>query len=109
MNTEERLISEDKNLPKLTNNQIVPNPSHISNLQAALKTKVQMVSCPFCKCQDFTKVEYQCSKVNLIFCIFTLGIIWAPHQFFRSKDFNCNNAKHSCMRCGQNLSEYKAC
>ncbi len=109
-NNDEKLIDSNANKPILTNNQASnPNQEHIDNLKAALKTKSQLVACPFCKSQDFTKIESECSSLNLIFGIVTLGLFWAPHQFFRNKDLNCYNAKHSCVRCGQTLSEYRAC
>ena len=96
------------NKPMLTNNQDV-NHSHLANLKFALKTKSQLVSCPYCKYQDFTNMENSCNKINLIFCIFTLGIFWCPHQFFRNKDYICYDTKHTCQKCGHELNQYKAC
>jgi len=109
MSNEEILNEPILDRPILSQNQINYNQSHIDNLKAALKTQSQLVACPYCKSQDFTKIETQCSTINLLFGIFTIGLCWAPHQFFRNKDCNCFNAKHTCSRCGQTLSEYKAC
>lgn len=109
MSLEANQEQSNLNKPFLTNNQKTPNEHHISNLKAALKTKSQLVACPYCSYQEFTNLESKCSNINLIFCIATLGIIWGPHQFCRNKDFNCYDSKHSCKRCGQVLSDYSAC
>jgi hypothetical protein len=109
MNKDERLIEPNLDSPILTNNQMNPNQNHINNLQSALKSQSQLVACPYCKSQDFTKIESECSNINLFFCIISLGLLWTPHQCLRNKDYNCYNAKHSCVRCGQMLADYRAC
>ncbi len=104
----EKDIEANLNKPILTNNQDV-NMNHVKNLKFALKTNPQLISCPYCKFQDFTSIEKKCNTLNTIFCIFTLGIFWGPHQYFRNKDCNCYDVKHTCQKCGQELNQYKAC
>lgn len=108
MNYEER---SEPNLdrPFLTYNQEAPNDLHINNLKTALKSDTQLVACPYCRYQDFTNIEVDCSTINVFFCLVTLGIVWCPYQYCRNKDFNCYNTTHWCKRCGQVLSDYKAC
>ncbi len=94
---------ENLNKPMLTINQDI-NKSNIS-----LKTKSELILCPYCKNQDFSNMDKKLNKLNIIFCIFTLGIFWAPHQLLRNKDCNCYDTKHTCKKCGQEIFEYKAC
>ena len=102
-------IDEDKlNIPNLTNNQDVNN-DRINNLKMALKSSKQFLACPFCNHQGDTEVEKKCNILNTVFCVFTGGIFWGCHQFFRNKDCNCFDARHTCNSCGQEMNDYKAC
>jgi hypothetical protein len=96
-------------IPAVAKNQIIPNPSEIENLQAALKSSTKFVYCPYCKNQAFTKIEKSCSVSNIICCAVTVLILWVPFQLCRSKDLSCNNAIHYCNRCNNVLANYRAC
>jgi hypothetical protein len=96
-------------VPAVAKNQIIPNPSEIENLQAALKSSTQFVYCPYCKNQAFTKIETKCSVPNILCSVVTAVILWVPFQLCRSKDLSCNNAIHYCNRCNNVLANYRAC
>ena len=100
--------NEEINIPKLSNNQDV-NIDRLNNLKYALKSSSQFISCPYCNYQDFTGVEKENNMLNTVFCILSLGTLWGCHQFFRNKDCNCFNAKHTCKKCGQEIQNYKTC
>jgi len=109
MNNYDKVNEHIIDKPIFSNNQLNSNQNHIENLKYALKSESKLVCCPFCKCQDFTITESGCSTINLLFCIFSIGLCWIIYKCIRGKDYNCYNVKHTCSRCGQTLSDYKAC
>ncbi len=96
-------------VPPLTKNQTVPSTQDISNLQAALKSEPNFVTCPYCKNQAITRTERNCSTGNILCCACFLLVPWLCFQLCRGKDCNCYDADHFCTRCGNNLAHYKAC
>lgn len=98
-----------QSVPAVAYNQLVPSASEISNLQAALKSNSQFVSCPFCRYQAMTRVETKCSFISTFCSIATLVLPWVTVQACRGKDLNCNDAKHYCTRCGNVLANYNSC
>jgi hypothetical protein len=96
-------------IPAVAKNQTIPNPSEIDNLQAALKSSSKYVYCPYCKKQNFTKIEKNCSFPNIFCSAITVLVLWVPFQLCRGKDLNCSNAKHYCNLCNNVLADYRAC
>ena len=96
-------------VPAVSWNQLIPNPSELTNLQAALKSSTQFVSCPFCKYQAMTRVEQKCSAGSTLCCVFTGGVCWLGTQLCRGKDLNCKDTDHFCTRCGNKLANYHSC
>jgi hypothetical protein len=93
----------------IVNNQVNPTPQELDNLQMALKSTPQFVSCPYCRYQGMTQTERKCSCCNLLCCIFCAAIPWLICQACRGKDINCYDADHYCTRCHNKLSTYRAC
>jgi hypothetical protein len=98
-----------QSVPAVAYNQVSPNPSEISNLQAALKSNSQFVSCPFCRYQAMTRVEKKCSFLSGFCSAVTFAVPWLIVQACRGKDLNCNDAEHYCTRCGNRLANYHSC
>lgn len=92
-----------------TNEDGVPNQKMINNLMLALRTKSQTVRCPYCEKTCDTQVEKNCSTGNILCAVFTSPVIWFFFQMCRGKDYNCNNAVHTCQHCQKKLGDYKAC
>jgi hypothetical protein len=97
-------------VPAMNRNQhSTPSTQDIQNLQSALKSVSNFVTCPYCKNQAITRTEKKCSTANAICCVFTLLLPWALFQVCRGKDLNCYDANHFCTRCGNTLANYHAC
>jgi hypothetical protein len=97
------------NIPGVSNNQSSPSQSDIANLQSALKSESNFVTCPFCKNQAVTRTERSCSIANILCCACFVVVPWLIFQCCRGKDLNCYDADHFCNRCGNNLAHYHAC
>ena len=100
----------NETMPILTGNQKL-NETHLTNLKCALKSKSQLITCPYCDSHEDSKIQKTCNKKNMFFCIFTFGLCWAPCKLIRKKDCNCYNVKHICSneKCGKELNNYSAC
>lgn len=96
-------------IPTTATNQLQANQEQINNLKRNLKSTPKFASCPFCRNQGETRVEKKLNVPNLIFGIVTVGLLWLPTKLIRSKDMNCYDAKHYCMKCKGELSNYSAC
>jgi len=97
------------NIPSITRNQQTVHPQDIQNLQIALKTVSNFVTCPYCKNQAITNINKSCSVSNSLCCIFSAVLPWVVFQACRGKDLNCYNAKHTCTRYNNTLANYNAC
>mmetsp|Transcript_15506 Transcript_15506/g.16094 ORF Transcript_15506/g.16094 Transcript_15506/m.16094 type:complete len:121 (+) Transcript_15506:16-378(+) len=80
----------------------------IVNLGRALKSDPKFVCCPYCQKQGITKVEQNCSVLTGALCIVGLGFIWLGVQCCRKKDYNCRDADHFCVGCGNKLASYRS-
>lgn len=96
-------------VPPVMRNQSSPSTQDIENLQKALKSESNFVTCPYCKNQGMTRIEKSCSIANILCCTCLCIVPWAILKCIRGKDCNCYDADHFCTRCGNNLAHYHAC
>lgn len=103
----------EKGVPTANKDQIksqkTPNLKVISNLNIALKSKTSFITCPYCNHQALTNTTEENSVINILCCVFTLGLGWLLWQCIRSRDFSFKNVKHTCRKCDAQLADYKAC
>lgn len=90
-------------------NQTRLDEVEVNNLKMSLKSNAQYVACPYCKHQSLTRADQTCSVGSVLCCVAFGGLMWLLFQGIRKKDINCYDAKHYCIRCGNNLANYKAC
>ena len=94
----------------LVKNQVSPARSTYdpSELAGTLKSKAQMITCPYCQAYDKTRVEHSCNCCNLCCCCFCC-CWWFIYQLEKRKDMNCLDANHYCRDCDQLIYRYSAC
>lgn len=96
-------------VPPIVLNQTSLDEVEKNNLRMSLKSNAQFVTCPYCKHQSVTRADQTCSAGSVLCCVAFGGMMWLLFQALRKKDINCYDAEHFCIRCGNNLANYKAC
>ena len=91
---------------QLSPTQNIYNPSILAT---TLKSESKIITCPYCKAVNFTKVDQSCNCGNVCCCFCTTIVCWAIYQLARDKDVNCYDAKHYCTKCNQLIYSYSAC
>ena len=89
--------------------QQTPATNNQNANQIIFKSTPVSAICPNCGYNGLTRTVTTCSIANCLCCWFTDPICWCCFQLCRGKDLNCNDAVHSCVRCGAVLGSYSAC
>ena len=90
-------------------NQMIQKPKTIYIDSTNFKTSSCSTICPFCQNQILTRVNKKCNWYSCLLCYLSGPFYWMLLQCCRNKEFNCNDATHTCPRCGNKIVEYTSC
>jgi hypothetical protein len=102
MNTNQQQNYNNILIPVTNNQKVVANNFN-------LKSSPQLILCPNCGYNGYTRVAPSCNCANCCCCFFCSCIIWACFQCCRGKDLNCRDATHYCSKCNTLIGSYSAC
>ena len=83
--------------------------NEINKLRKSLKSTPTFIKCPFCKIEEYTRVDKSCNIADSLFCLLTLGTLWMFIHICRGKDINCSDADHYCTGCNNKIGKYTSC
>lgn len=107
-NNNDQIINIYSNQPITRKETIAEFEESLLNLNQKLKTKEEIITCPFCKNLSKTVLSKRISCSTVLFCSFGCFLIPSIIQIIRGKDMNMYDVDHFCSTCSNKIYSYKS-